>query len=83
MVLTGYILGLSGLFIGCVVMRGWYTTLVFYGVVHVGCALVLLLVCHYTTARRRRSSKDTHALLQEYLNATDPEGNWVITVGLN
>jgi hypothetical protein len=83
MVLAGYLLGLIGLFIGCVVTRGWHTALMFYGTVHIGCALVLLLICQPLSARRRKASKRTHALLHEYLSTTDPEGDWVITVNLN
>jgi hypothetical protein len=47
--LTGYILCVLCLFIGSVLVKGWYTTLIIFGIFHVGCTVVFLLLwlAHY------------------------------------
>ena len=83
MFLTGYVLCLIGLFIGCVIVKGFYLTLTIYGIIHVGCALVLLCLCQRVSAKRRKRPVYPRTLLPERLSTTAPENDWVITVSLN
>jgi hypothetical protein len=83
MILTGYILCLIGLFIGCVIVQGFYVTLTIYGIIHLGCALGLFFFCQRVAAKRPRRPVYYQPLLPERLSTTDPESDWVITVSLN
>jgi uncharacterized membrane protein YccC len=84
MILTGYILCLIGLFIGCVMVQGFYTTAIVYGTIHLGCALILLFLCYRATAKKRRpQSVYTYPIGQQGISTTEPENQWVITVNLN
>ena len=83
MILTGYILCLIGLFIGCVVAKGFYMALTIYGSIHIGCALGLFFVCQRIAAKHHKRSLPNQLLMPERLSTTDPESDWVITVHLN
>jgi hypothetical protein len=84
MILTGYVLCLLGLFIACVIVKGFYTTLAVYGIVHVGCALGLLFLCRRVTNKpRKRLPSSSLSHTPEGITTTDPESDWVITVNLN
>jgi hypothetical protein len=84
MILTGYVLCLIGLFIACVIVKGLYTTLAVYTIIHVGCALGLLLLCRRDTNKhRKRSISSSRSHTPERLATTDPESDWVITVHSN
>ena len=61
MILIGYVLCLLGLSIACVMVKGFYLTLAVYGSVHVGCALVLLLLWHRGTHTPRQRCPPRHA----------------------
>jgi hypothetical protein len=84
MMLVGYVLGMSGLFIACVMVKGFFLTLAVYGSLHVGCALLLLLLCHRAThAPRQRVTAASRSHPPVRLGTTDPEQEWVIIVHLN
>jgi hypothetical protein len=83
MILTGYVLCLIGLFIGCVIVKGFYMTLTIYGIIHIGCALTLLFLCQRISAKRNRQLVQHQTLMRERLSTTNPESGWVITVSLN
>lgn len=83
MILAGYFLCLVGLFISGVMVTGWYTTLIIYGVIHVGCAVALFCWCQWIASQRRRQPVETPAVLPERLSSADTESAWVITVHLN
>jgi len=83
MFLTGYVLCLIGLFIGCVIVKGFYLTLAIYGIIHIGSALVLLCLGQRISAKRSKRPVHPQTLMPERLSTTDPENDWVITVSLN
>jgi hypothetical protein len=83
MILTGYALCLIGLFIGCVIVKGFYVTLTVYGIIHIGCALALLFLCQRIAAKRSKRPVYPQVLMPERLSSTDAESDWVITVSLN
>ena len=83
MILTGYILCLIGLFIGCVIVKGFYMTLTIYGIIHIGCALALLLLCQRFSAKRNKRPVPYRELLPARLSTADAESDWVITLSLN
>jgi hypothetical protein len=83
MIVTGYVLCLIGLFIGSVIVQGFYMTLTIYGIIHIGCALILLFLCQRISAQCNKRSVLHQTLMPERLSTAHPQRDWVITVSLN